>query len=329
MTVPAPTSLEEYRFFSVTMFLLRRLPRDAANFLDVSCRYKHIPYRTGWNIVNRSGPGPSKFWMYISDDGSRVSSDPPDISQEDIWEIFLPYEKLEETAVWKWLRDFSSQHSQGRWANDLFNTIRRIDRNFDDPPSQGQLEAALKLARFELLVGGQGDDALPKAIFEFLLRKYIALEVAGEVTSLILAHCLGELGRKSTSPLDRTLGLRQEFVEFIDGIIQDRRNQPPRSFGLLTHVASLYGFIAMKLSMQLQSDFDLPNDVRRMLRKSDAYVDERLVTDVQTHTIKAASPIGGPLGDKEILKDMGLWDAPEIHVIELLQQQYWPQLSEN
>ena len=328
MTVPSPTSLEEYRFFHVAMFLLRRLPRDAANFLDISCGYKQTPYREGWNIVRRSGPGPSVFWVYISADGSRVTTNAPDINHEDIQEISFPFEKLGETVVWKWFTNFSSQHSQTGWAQNLVNTISRIEQNFDDPPSQGQIEAALKLAQFELLVEGRSTEAQPKAIFELLLRKYLALEVAGEIIALILAHCLGNLGTKSARQLDGTLRLRQEFVEFVDKIIEDRRGQPPRAFGLMTHVASLYGFIAMKLSMQLRSDFVLPSDVGKRLSGSDAYVDERLVSDVQTHTIEAASPSGDPVRNREILEDLGSRDASETDVYEMLRQRYWPNLSE-
>ena len=314
-------------FPSVAMFLLRRLPRDAANFLDISCDYKQVPYRDGWNVVHRSGPGPKKFWVYISANGSRVSSNAPSVDADDIAEVVFPFEKLDQTIIWNWLTRFAAQHSHAEWARNLVHAIERIDANFDDPPSETQLGAAYKLASFELLINGIQAEAQPDAILNLLLSKYIDLEAAGETTSLLLAQCLANLAMKTVGSLDTMLRLREEFVEFIDQIIRDRIGQPPRTFALLTHLASLYGFTAMKISAEILGSFHPTEKVSNTLRRSDAYVDEQLVRDVQTHTIAAAAtPIGNPLRNEDTFRDVGSSNAPEMDVITMLRDRYWPTL---
>lgn len=327
MTVPAPASPDENRFFWTAMFLLRRLPRDTANFLDVAANYRALPYHSGWNHVHHQGAPPNDYWMYLSNEGSSVSPNLPDfkllgINPTDVPDIFWPDEQLAGTAVWKWLTSFSVRHSQGVWARETVRYIDWAEKNFDNPPSMVKVAAQLKLWHYESLILGKGgkDDA---AFLEFVMRKYLAMEAVGEVTALLLAYWLGDLSQKAADRVDGIMRLRQEFVEAIDGIIGDSVGMPPLACGLMLHAASLYGFTAMKLSQLLQSDLTLPNDVRRRLIKSDGYVDERLVTDVQTPTIRAAA-VGAHVGPS----DMGRWDAPDIDVVALLQRRYWPHLSE-
>ena len=326
MTVTAPGSPDENRFLCAAMFLLRRLPRDAANFLDVAGKYKVLPYHGGWNHVHRRGPPPNDFWMYLSDEGSSVSAHPPDftllgIDPKDIPEIFWPDELLGRTAVWEWLMSSSARHSQIEWARETVRYIDWVDRNFDDPPSGGKIAAQLKLWHYQSLILGKGgkDDT---AFLEFVVRKYLALEAAGEVTALLLAYWLADLSQTAKDPVGWIVGFRNGFVEAIDGIVTDSLGMPPLSSGLMLHAASLYGFTAMKLSQLLQSDPALSPEVRTKLIKSDAYIDERLVTDVQSPTIAAAS------GPRAAQPDTARWDAPEIDVIELLLRQYWPHFSE-
>jgi len=315
MHVPKPTSLEELRFLSVAMQLLRRHPAGAANLLELRYGYMAPNYRPGWNLIRPMTPEGTSAWIFMGADDARTSYSVPNVPASEIHDATPNYLPLTKTSVWALQEQCALQHSEPAWANIVLSTIKKENSAVSDPPTQDQISKARKAAAQAYVDAFSRGKFAASSVAGLLIKNYLELKTAGEIVSIIACEWLLRSATKGGGNMEAILRRRDRLVDLVEQLIEDREGRPPRSTALMTHLASLYGFMAMKIAAELRGNNWVPERTANLLLRSDAHIDELLVHEVQDPTMDAGSP-------QLSLDMMSNLDAPDIDLLSAVDEKY-------